>query len=94
MQSTWSKPVTVMSERIGTLDHIRDTGAAARYLLNRWPQDKRDRPKYVAAKQASLDALEGELAPTLARKAFVDAAKDARIYVVPNPQIQRLQGPS
>jgi len=59
---------------------VTDTIQAAEILLRRWPDDGRGQ-KYRAALRACMDAMEQRRAVASARKAFVEAAKDAHIFV-------------
>ncbi len=63
-----------------TVDRVAQ---AADILLNRWPAvtDK----KHVAARKACLGVLEGLKETCDARKAFVEAAKEADILVERDP---------
>jgi hypothetical protein len=55
---------------------VRD---AAKVLLHDWPD--KDSRKRVIAMQACLDVINGKKRPSVARAAFIAAAKDARIYL-------------
>jgi len=73
-------PVTVETDAAGRERVVTDTIQAAEILLRRWPDDGRGQ-KYKAALRACMDAMEQRRAVTSARKAFVEAAKDAHIFV-------------
>ncbi|WP_245425171.1 DUF982 domain-containing protein [Phyllobacterium brassicacearum] len=57
---------------------LRSQRRAVAFLLSEWP-GKRGR-LHGLARQACLEALEGNVAGDLARTAFVDAAREADIY--------------
>ena len=79
-------PVTVETVETAEADVVArervvtDTIQAAEILLRRWPDDGRGQ-KYRAALRACMDAMEQRRAVASARKAFVEAAKDAHIFV-------------
>jgi hypothetical protein len=76
-------PITVETPEIDAAARERvvtDTIQAAEILLRRWPDDGRGQ-KYRAALRACMDAMEQRRAVASARKAFVEAAKDAHIFV-------------
>ncbi|CAN7677152.1 DUF982 domain-containing protein [Phyllobacterium sp. LjRoot231] len=54
-------------------------GEAAEFLLYHWPLAHGE--KLSAARQACIDALHGKITCTRARAAFIEAAKEADIYV-------------
>lgn len=58
---------------------ISSVEEAAEELLTEWPEDHGDR--FYEAVKACLDCLHGEVEPDLARKAFVQAAREAGILV-------------
>ncbi|PSH70493.1 hypothetical protein CU102_00020 [Phyllobacterium brassicacearum] len=53
---------------------------AAKYILENWPQDESG-PKLTTAKAILLKCLAGECSAAVARVAFVEAAKEARIFL-------------
>ncbi|MES0101047.1 DUF982 domain-containing protein [Mesorhizobium sp. M0019] len=61
----------------GTLPTVERVAQAADILLNRWPTTTSK--KHVAAQKACLGALKGLKKAHLARKAFVEVAKEADI---------------
>jgi Protein of unknown function (DUF982) len=73
-------PVTVETDAADRERVVTDTIQAAEILLRRWPDDGRGQ-KYKAALRACMDAMEQRRAVASARKAFVEAAKDAHIFV-------------
>ena len=70
-------PVTVETDR---RQAVTDTVQAAGMLLEGWPLDRRG-PKYRAALRVCMDVLEQRRAVAGARKAFIAAAKEARLFV-------------
>ncbi|MBZ9600780.1 DUF982 domain-containing protein [Phyllobacterium chamaecytisi] len=75
-------PVTVMSRRPGQMINIGTAYDAAKFLLEEWPPE-RGGPLVLVAMQALHDCLAGQLAPAIARVAFIEAARQANIYVPP-----------
>lgn len=78
-----------MTSQPGRMLVITSTLRAAEYLLTEWPIFKG--PKLTIAKRALLTCIEGGLSPGTARFAFIEAAKEADIYVetTGRPQIIR-----
>jgi hypothetical protein len=72
--------VTVGSERQGEARVVADTVQAAELLLENWPEDHRG-PKYRAALRACMDVMEQRKTVASARKAFIAAAREARLLV-------------
>lgn len=72
------KPVVVQPGRIDRDRVVTSTKEAAAMLLREWPTTGEKR---TIAMQACLDAIQGKRSPRTARKAFIDAAKEARIYL-------------
>jgi hypothetical protein len=70
-------PVTVETDREFA---VTDTVQAAEMLIESWPKDRRG-PKYRAALRACMDVLEQRRTVAGARKAFIAAAKEARVFV-------------
>lgn len=75
----WSKPVTFEEDSRGGYRTIVTTKEAARVLLTNWPVDRGRR--YRKARQICLDVLEGKTVPSEARKAFLEAAKEADVFI-------------
>ncbi len=75
----WSKPVTLETGVLGKYKTITSTGEAARMLLNQWPVEKGRR--YSRARKTCLAVLDGTKPPSEARKAFIDAADEADLFV-------------
>ena len=74
-----SFPFVTVTDQFGEVKNIGSVGEAAVWLVAHWPITSSE--KLTAAKQACLDALDGKVASTACRDAFVEAAKEARIYV-------------
>jgi hypothetical protein len=71
--------VTVMTEHTGKTRNISSVNEAAEFLLHDWPI--KSSKKLTAARQACLDALHGKITCTKARDAFIEAAREADIYI-------------
>ncbi|RIK85489.1 MAG: DUF982 domain-containing protein [Hyphomicrobiales bacterium] len=74
------KPVIVQPGRIDRDRIVLSTRDAALVLLRDWPHDKAQERREEAMK-ACLAVIKGKKPPSYARKAFVIAAKDARILI-------------
>ncbi|PSH58219.1 DUF982 domain-containing protein [Phyllobacterium endophyticum] len=70
--------VTVMTDEAGNTKKVESVGEAALWLIERWPGQGE---KFKLAKQACLDALDGKITCTECRDAFIEAVKEAGIYV-------------
>lgn len=75
----WSKPVMVETGVIGKFKTITNTGEAARLLLSHWPIEKGRR--YARARKTCIAVLEGVKPPSEARRAFIEAADEADLYI-------------
>lgn len=75
----WSKPVTLEIGTLGKYKNVTNTGEAARMLLSQWPLDRGR--QYGKARKTCLAVLEGSKPPSEARKAFIEAAAEADIFV-------------
>ena len=75
-------PVTVMSRRPGQMINIGTVYDAAKFLLEEWPPE-RIGPKHLNARIILLSCLSEECSPAVARVAFVEAAREANIYIPP-----------
>ncbi|MHA6687725.1 DUF982 domain-containing protein [Mesorhizobium sp. A556] len=73
-------PVTISTEQTGRLLTVTRTAQAADFLLNRWPETERG-VEYRSALQAMMDVMEQRKAVSAARKAFVAAARKAKVFV-------------
>ncbi|MBZ3695416.1 MULTISPECIES: DUF982 domain-containing protein [Phyllobacterium] len=71
--------VTVETKKIGAYRNITSVEEAAEFLLTDWPA--RHGPTYLAARQVSLDTMEGTRTIDEARAAFIEAAKAADIFI-------------
>lgn len=72
-------PYVTVTDQFGQARNIGSVGEAEVWLVARWP--KRDSDKLQAAKQACLNALAGMETCTVCRNAFIEAAKEAGIYI-------------
>ncbi len=71
--------VTVQSDHSGKRRNIASIPEAAEFLLMGWPVH--DGVKLKLARKRCLDALDGRETVTNARAAFIEAAKEARIFI-------------
>jgi Protein of unknown function (DUF982) len=71
--------VTVMTVHVGKMRNISSVEDAADFLLEDWPV--KSSRKLTAARQACLGALQGKITCTAARDAFIEATKEADIYI-------------
>lgn len=73
------RPVTVQTGRIDRERVIRTTRDAAEVLLRNWPlPESRKRSR---AMDLCLRVIRGEQPPSAARRAFVQAAREARVLI-------------
>ena len=63
---------------------ITSTYDAAKYLLERWPEEYG--PKARIAREIVLKCLEGGCSPAVARVAFIEAAREAGIFIETQPR--------
>ena len=73
------KAVRIQFGRVDRDRIVVGTKDAAQILLRDWPTA--DNPKRVTAMKACLDVIKGKKTPSVARAAFVAAAKDAGVYL-------------
>lgn len=71
--------VTVLAGNVGRKRNISSIEEAAEFLLYDWPQTRGE--KFAAARQACIDALDGKITCTKARDVFIEAAREADIYI-------------
>jgi hypothetical protein len=83
-------PVAVMSRQLGVLLHIGTAYDAAHFLLYEWPAEETG-PKLTTAKAILLACLAGECSVAVARVAFIEAAREANIYIAP-PENEPVRG--
>ena len=79
MMSQPFPPVTIESYRLGKPKNISSVTEAAEFLLMKWPLHEGQKLK--AARQRCFDALDGKASAADARSAFIEAAKEAHIFV-------------
>ena len=72
-------PYVTITDQFGQVKNITSVAEASVWLVAHWPI--RNSEKLQAAKLACLDALAGKATCTDCRKAFMEAAKEAGIYV-------------
>ena len=85
-------PVTVLSRQPGKMIGVNSAYDAATFILEQWPPE-RDGPKLTTAKTILLKCLAGECSPAVARVAFIEAAREADIYIAP-PENEPVRGKS
>lgn len=76
--TTFHRPVIVQLGRVDRDRVISTTTEAAKMLLREWPATGE---KHEAAMQICVEALKGRQTAGRVRSAFIDAAKEARIYL-------------
>jgi hypothetical protein len=75
----FTRPVIIQPGRIDRDRVVTNVRDAAQLLLKEWPDQTSE--KRQAAMEACLRVFRGEGSARNARQAFIDAAKDARIFV-------------
>lgn len=73
------KPVQVQIGRVDRDQVVTNTRHAALLLLKNWPN--RDSPKRRSAMKACLQVIRGEKPPSVARRAFIAAARDVSVLL-------------
>jgi hypothetical protein len=71
--------VTVLTDTRGNTRNISSVEEAAEWLFMYWPIKKGE--KLMEARQACRDALAGRITCTEVRNAFIEAAREANIYI-------------
>lgn len=79
MEDKHFKEVTVMTRQVGKMLVITSIVRAAEFILDEWPGDQTE--ILDIAKHALLECFEGRMSPGVARMAFIEAAKEANIYI-------------
>jgi Protein of unknown function (DUF982) len=79
------KPVRIQIGRVDRDRVVLDTREAAEILLRAWPPTF-DR-KRKAAMRACLEVIKGKKPPSVARKAFIAAAQEARVLLDDNVEL-------
>ncbi len=82
-QIRFHRPVVIQPGRIDRDRVVTTVAGAANVLLHEWPNT--DGASYTKAIKACIDVIRSEKPPRVARKAFIDAAKEARIFLGENP---------
>lgn len=75
----WEEPVTFETATLGRYRTISSTAEAARVLLEEWPIETGKALK--RAKAACIAVLAGSKDPESARKAFLQAADEAEVFI-------------
>jgi hypothetical protein len=78
MTTKTSTPVTIETG-LGRYQTIANVDAAARYMLDSWPEEPG--PLHFRARQICLQVLNAERPPDDARVAFIEALNEAEIWV-------------
>ncbi|MET3649068.1 DUF982 domain-containing protein [Phyllobacterium ifriqiyense] len=73
------KEVTVMTRRAGVIKGITSVMGAAEFILREWPGNPSERLDLASI--ALVKAYDGEISPDIARTTFIEAAKEADIYI-------------
>jgi len=74
------QPVGLAMHGIGRYSVVHSVEEAAEALLKEWPDDSGDR--FCEAVKACLDGIHDLLSPNEVRKAFICAAREARVMVI------------
>ena len=77
----FTKAITIETPTRGRLRVVGSVRAATEMLLSEWPEAARHTPAHNAASRACLAFLAGTGSTTKARAAFLEAAKDADIFI-------------
>lgn len=78
MQKGWfDKPIPVIVGTVRTVHRVSNAREAAHLLINRWP--RQGTATHVHARTVCLAVLHGEQQPNVAREAFAEAAREAKI---------------
>ena len=77
------KMVRVFGRQPGQLISVTSAYDAAVFLLQQWPDETG--PKHRLAREIMLKCLEGNCSASVARVAFVEAAREANIYMEAGP---------
>jgi len=77
------KMVSVLQN--GTSTGITSAYDAAKYILEKWPEDAAG-PKLENCKEILLQCLAADCSAAIARVAFVEAAREAGIYIDTTPR--------
>jgi hypothetical protein len=72
-------PYVTITDQFGNTKNIGSAVEAEIWLVAHWPVRNAD--KFKTAKRACLDALAGKATCTSCRNAFIEAAKEAGIYI-------------
>ena len=75
--------VQVFGRQPGQLVSVTSAYDAARFVLEQWPDETG--PKHLMAREILLKCLEGGCSAAVARVAFVEAAREAGIYMEAEP---------
>ncbi|WP_198174098.1 DUF982 domain-containing protein [Mesorhizobium xinjiangense] len=76
-------PVIVQPGRLDRTIVVTDTRSAADILVRRWRWPRTQR--YMRAAECCLEVAKGRKPPHLARRAFISAAREARILIDDRP---------
>lgn len=80
MHDAWfSKPVPVAIGVLGEIKNLCSAGQAVDLLTKHWRSA--GSPKHLAALRVCKQAVNGDVSADVARDAFVDAAREAHIFV-------------
>ena len=79
MTGKWTKPITLKVPTAQKYHTIYSTADAAFVLMHLWPSPTG--PKHLRAREVCLAVLSGEMPPNEARKAFLAAADEAKVFI-------------
>lgn len=83
----FEEPVIVELSSIGRFRHIRNTREAVECLMTVWPLNRG--PRYRDAVETCLKVLDGHRSIADARRALIEAAREAGVVVSTEPGFNR-----
>ena len=83
-------PVMVLSSQPGKMIGVNSAYDAATFILEQWPSE-RGGPKLETCKAILLKCLAQACSAAVARVAFIEAAREANIYIAP-PENEPVRG--
>jgi hypothetical protein len=79
MEDRAFKEVQIMTRQVVKIRVITSVAQAAEFIVNEWPGV--DTEKLEIAKHALVQSFDGKMSPGVARMAFIEAAKEAEIFI-------------
>jgi hypothetical protein len=86
MEDRAFKEVQVMTRQVGKTRVITSVAQAAEFIVNEWPGI--DTERLEIAKHALVQSFDGKMSPGVARMAFIEAAKEAKIFIEATGRLQ------